>query len=198
MVNINADQEKYSTVPRVYMNIRYIIIIINIIILNIIYNINNKQKEKRLSITHPVDKSMRKIPASPEFIFNSKLVLAELNNLVCPTIRRKPFPPSSLNLGPIIDQLKNDFSVQDCLHVVKNKFQQWHNSPSMHGALQPSTLFGRRFPNYVGEKLQEKGNEKSSNFDGSGRNRSTATARAAQALSVIGKAINDASSNHTG
>jgi len=57
----------------------------------------------------------------------------------------------------------------------------------MQGALQPSILFGKRFPNYVGERLQESANGTNTKLD-----QSTASSRAAENLSGISDAIDRA------
>ena len=163
----------YPTVMRLYMNKKNNNIINN-------KNNNNKKKVKKTML------STSKFPASSVHYANSKFVLAELNSLVVPSCRERPFLYNPLNLGPIIQQLSRGYTVQDCIYVIKNKYAQWYTSSCMHSALQPKTLFSSNFENYLGEK---KFIPKEKTYDGHKKTYSTASSRAGTTLAELGRLI---------
>jgi len=149
------------------------------------------QKKEKKHFTFGSTKNMQYQPASGAHYMLSKHVLAELNQLVVPVCRKRPFAFSNENLGPIIKQLKNGFSVDDCLRVVKNKFLEWHNSPRMHNSLAPKTLFGSKFENYVGENDFTQGEKHGKNTNVATNSRSTASRRCAETFSELGAYLSE-------
>lgn len=150
------------------------------------------QKKEKNILTYGSTRTMQYQPASGAHYMLSKHILAELNQLVVPLCRKRPFAFSNENLGPIIKQLKNGHSVEDCLRVVKNKFFSWHTETRLHNCLAPKTLFGNKFDNYVGEhdvKPREKNYGKNTNAGTSSKR--NATRQCAETLSELGAILNE-------
>ena len=151
----------------------------------------NKQKKEKKDFTFGSTKTMQYQPASGAHYMLSKHVLAELNQLVVPACRKRPFAFSNENLGPIIKQLKNGFSVDDCLRVVKNKFLEWHTTTRMHNSLAPKTLFGSKFENYVGENDFTQGEKHGKSTNVVTNSKSTASSRCAETFSKLGAYLSE-------
>ena len=159
-------------------------------ILNNIIYIYQKNRTKKIQEKGST-KTMQYQPASGAHYMLSKHILAELNQLVVPLCRKRPFAFSNENLGPIIKQLKNGHSVEDCLRVVKNKFFLWHTQQRMHNSLAPKTLFGVRFENYVGENDFTLGEQHGKNTNVGTSSKRNATRQCAETLSELGAILNE-------
>lgn len=62
---------------------------------------------------------------------------------------------SAANQKLINGRMSEGRTVEDFLHVIDVKCEQWLNNPQMHEYLRPSTLFGQKnFENYVNEELK--------------------------------------------
>lgn len=55
------------------------------------------------------------------------------------------------SLRPIMARLRSGVSVDDCRSLIALKARQWSNDPKMAQYLRPSTLFGAKFEDYLGE-----------------------------------------------
>ena len=51
----------------------------------------------------------------------------------------------------IIDLLMAGYTEEDLLSVIELKRSEWQDDPKMHRYLRPSTLFGKKFPQYIAE-----------------------------------------------
>ena len=51
----------------------------------------------------------------------------------------------------LLDLLTNGYTEEDLLSVIELKRSEWQNDPKMHRYLRPSTLFGKKFPQYIAE-----------------------------------------------
>lgn len=174
-------------ITKLYRNNIIIIIYINNIINNII-NIKTKSNGKKGGKV--LGRNNNNHPASCENMFNAKLILNELNNLIVPECRPRPFSASAYNLGPIIRQLKKGFSKEECVFVVKNMFERWHNTPIMFASLQTKTLFGEKFENYLGAK-DEKELKRTKVLQRSAENRSESRKNAASVYEHLADALTE-------
>lgn len=87
-----------------------------------------------------------------EVVEVTKKVIDELNFLT-----GKKFSPDSVQLKKVIrGRLKDGYTLEDLLHVVRIKVYEWNYNDEMNRYLRPKTLFRRNnFENYVNEKFPE-------------------------------------------
>ena len=84
----------------------------------------------------------------------------------------KNFKPTDSNLKFISGRLSEDYTKEQCVHVIEVKVEQWLNDPEMDKYLRPSTLFNpQKFAGYVNEKkgLISKSNSSPTGSTGQGR-----------------------------
>lgn len=131
-------------------------------------NAPNKRKEKEIKVNEskgptPILSKKAKPEKTPTLIFeveplqldedieashDAVTVLTMLNSICF-----RAFRPTDFNLKYINARLKEKYSIEDFKKVIDYKHKEWSVKPEMKEYLQPSTLFGNKFDQYLNQAL---------------------------------------------